>query len=342
MKRKFKFAFILAIVFGVIGFALGIGISVAMGNVVKDAVFNSQAPFSLIGLAVGVLAGIIMGLMTKKKKPTGSNLGTTTEGEETDIAYDSKFISPDEMKTDRELIHTTWKSLPSLNKTGFVFRMKQSSGAYEVNMKPETHALVLGTTGVGKTQLLANPTIRILAHSGQKPSMVVTDPKGELYEDNAAILKEEGYEIVVLNLNDPYASSMWNPMEIAYRAYERAGNLAKEVKKYTNVSPEDAGFTRFSSEILNGVEYGESWYGFEGKAFPSKQLLEQELEAKKIQLEDEAKSDLRNIALSLIPDDPNSKDPTWSNGCRLLKVEPSGRWTARPYLKAVSHPAPRR
>lgn len=316
MKRRLKLAFIFMIILGAVGFAIGFAVGYASDNDVNLALYNPDAPFSIVGAAIGALIGIGMGLIGRKKLEQGTNKGKTTSGEETDIAFDSKFITPDEMKTDKELIYTTWRNLPSTKNTGFVFRMKQTASGYEVNMKPETHALVLGTTGVGKTQLLANPTIRILAHSGQKPSMVVTDPKGELYADNAAVLKEEGYDIVVLNLNDPYASSMWNPMEIAYRTYQRAGNLAKEVKKYSNIKPEDAGHARFKSDIIGGVEYGDVWYGFEKKAFPTKELLEQELESRRIQLEDEAKSDLRNIALSLIPDDPNSKDPTWANGCR--------------------------
>lgn len=316
MKKRFKLGLLLAFLFAILGFGLGVGLTYLTTWDLPSSFFNKDKPFSIIGLVIGIVIGFFMGLISKQKKDTQKNTGKTTGGEETEIAFDSKFISPDQMKTDKELIYSTWNGLPSLDKTGFVFRMKQSSGKYEVNMKHETHALVLGTTGVGKTQLLANPTIRILAHSGQKPSMVVTDPKGELYEDNAAILKEEGYKIVVLNLNDPYASSMWNPMEIAYRTYQRAGNLVKEVKKYSNVAPEDVGFATFSRDLLNGVEYGDVWYGFEKKAFPNKQLLDQELESRRIQLEDEAKSDLRNIALSLIPDDPNSKDPTWANGCR--------------------------
>lgn len=316
--KKFKLSLILMIVLAILGYGVGVGLAYVMNKMEADIVSLLGQPLPLILLAVGAVVGLFFGLLSKSKKKEGKNTGYTTEGEETDIAFDSKFISADEMKTDKELVYTTWKDLPSLNKTGFVFRNKQIGGRYEINMKPETHALVLGTTGVGKTQILANPTIRILAHSGQKPSIVATDPKGELYADNAAILKEEGYDIVVLNLNDPYASSMWNPMEIAYTTYQRAGNLAKEVKKYSNCTPEDMGFKKFDEITLRGAEYGDSWYGFEGKAFPTKELLEMELESRRIQLEDEAKSDLRNIALSLIPNDPNSKDPTWANGCRDL------------------------
>lgn len=318
--RKLKFALIFMLALGVVGYAVGIGIAYVMGQmkVGIGSLLGSSIPLACLG--IGVAVGFFCGMLVKNgdKKPANNNTGTTTTGEETDIAFDSKFISPDEMKKDKELVYATWKDLPNIKETGFVFRMKNHGGKYEVNMKPETHALVLGTTGVGKTQLLANPTIRILAHSGQKPSMVVTDPKGELYADNAEVLREEGYDIQVLNLNDPYASSLWNPMEIAYRTYQRAGNLAKEVKKFSNCTPESQGYQIFSKETLKGATYGNTWYGFDRKAFPTKELLEAQLLSVKTQLEDEARSDLRNIALSLIPDDPNTKDKTWPDGCRDL------------------------
>ena len=314
MGRRIKLGLIFMVILGLVGY--GIGFAVGLFATGSEASEAATGVYAIVCTIVGALTGLGMGLFSRRKISSARNVGTTAEGDETEVNFDSKFITPEEMKRDKELIYSTWNNLPSLQKTGFVFRMKQNMGHFEVNMKPETHALVLGTTGTGKTQLLANPTIRILAHSGQKPSMVMTDPKGELYADNAAVLEKEGYKCIVLNLNDPYASSMWNPMEIAYRTYQRAGELAKEVKKYTDVKPEDAKHKRFGADVLQGAEYGNVWYGFEGKAFPTKELLQQELESRKIQLEDEAKSDIKNIGLSLIPDDPNSKDPTWSNGCR--------------------------
>ncbi|MBQ8909305.1 MAG: type IV secretory system conjugative DNA transfer family protein [Clostridia bacterium] len=313
MKKKLTWAFIFMLVLGAIGYAAGFAFTY-LGEQNVTAALTSDLALILLGVCAA--GGAIIGLCTKSKSIKTKNRGVTTEGEETDIAFDSKFISPDEMRRDKELIFATWNTLPETMKTGFVFRMKKHGGKFEVNMKPETHALVLGTTGTGKTQLLANPTIRILSHSGQKPSLVMTDPKGELYEDNAEVLRKEGYNVIVLNLNDPYESSMWNPMEIAYNTYQRANNLASEVKKYIDCTPEDMGFTRIDESDLNGVTYGNTWYGFEGKAFPTHEMIKNELISQKIKLEDEAKSDLRNIALSLIPDDPQCKDPTWPNGCR--------------------------
>lgn len=315
--RKLRLSLILFLVLAILGYGAGVAIAFFTAETgAKTIVECLTDVIALAGAGIGGFVGFVIGIATKPKEQKNNNTGTTTGGEKTDIAFDSVFLSEDRLKTDKELVYTTWKDLPNVNKTGFVFRNKQVGGRYEINMKPETHALVLGTTGTGKTQVLANPTIRILAHSAQKPSLVMTDPKGELYTDNANILKEEGYKIVVLNLNDPYASSMWNPMETAFKVWQRAGNLAQEVKKYSNCTPESVGFKKFSKEMIGDVEYTDTWYGFEGKAFPTNELLKTELASKKIQLEDEAKSDLRNIALSLIPDDPNAKDKTWPDGCR--------------------------
>ena len=54
----------------------------------------------------------------------------------------------------------------------------------------EDHYLVMGATGSGKTVIVAKPMIKLLSKHGE--SMILTDPKGELYEDTAAMLKEEG------------------------------------------------------------------------------------------------------------------------------------------------------
>ena len=188
MKKKLKTALILMLLLGVLGYGIGVVIAYFTTEDIEfvDALTQSIA---FILLAVGAVIGFGMGAFTRKKKDTiGSNVGKTAEGEDTDINFDSKFITEDRLKSDPDLIYCTWNNLPNLKKTGFVFRNKDVGGHYEVNMKPETHALVLGTTGTGKTQIFANPTIRILAHTWQKPSLVMTDPKGELYADNANIL----------------------------------------------------------------------------------------------------------------------------------------------------------
>ena len=315
--KKFKKALLFILISTIVGFGIGFGVSYGMAEDKSDIVSFFSDALTLALTAVGFLTGIVLSFSLKpKKKKKSKNTGETASGEKFDIAFDSSFMTPEKLKSAKELVNTTWTQLPSLNNTGFVFRNKMVNGRYEIGMKPETHALVIGTTGTGKTQILANPTVRILAHTAEKPTLVMTDPKGELYADNANILKKEGYEIVVLNLEDPYVSSKWNPLEPAFDTYQRAQNLASEVKKYSNCTPESVGFQKFSANELNGIEYGDSWFGFEGKAFPNNDILKKELENRKLQLEDEAKADLRNIAISILPVPPDSKDPSWFTGAQ--------------------------
>ena len=198
--KKLKTALILLIVIGAIGFIAGALIAMFTSEDELSFAQSLTSSSAFIGLGIGAALGFIIGIFPKKAANTYKNVGTTAEGKETDINFDSKFITPERLRNDPELIATTWNALPSLTKTGFVFRNKEMGGRYEINMKPETHALVLGTTGVGKTQIFANPTVRILAHSAQKPSLIMTDPKGELYTDNANILKNKSSIFVVYML----------------------------------------------------------------------------------------------------------------------------------------------
>lgn len=84
---------------------------------------------------------------------------------------------------------------------------------------PPTHTLVIGTTGSGKTTTFVNPAIQILAESKTKPSMLISDPKGELYQLHAKKLKKAGYKVQILDLRNPYNSVRWNPLERAYLNY---------------------------------------------------------------------------------------------------------------------------
>lgn len=88
----------------------------------------------------------------------------------------------------------------------------------------EYHNLIIGSTGSGKTQVMVHPLVKLLAKNGE--SMIVTDPKGEIYEENANILKERGYNIVVLNFREPQRGNAWNPLYLPYSLYKE-GNQDK-------------------------------------------------------------------------------------------------------------------
>ena len=91
----------------------------------------------------------------------------------------------------------------------------------------EDHYLVMGATGSGKTVIVAKPMIKLLAKHNE--SMILTDPKGELYEETAELLKAEGYNIITLNFRDPQHGNAWNPMSLPYQLYKE-GNTDKAIE----------------------------------------------------------------------------------------------------------------
>ena len=91
----------------------------------------------------------------------------------------------------------------------------------------EYHNLVIGATGSGKTQTVIFPTVELLAKN--RESMIITDPKGEIYEKTANMLKDKGYEILILNFRDPQQGNSWNPLTLPYSIY-KSGNQDKAIE----------------------------------------------------------------------------------------------------------------
>lgn len=91
----------------------------------------------------------------------------------------------------------------------------------------EYHSLVIGATGSGKTQTVILPLVHSLAKA--KESMIITDPKGEIYEKTSNMLRARGYQILLLNFRDPQNGNAWNPMTLPYEIY-KSGNQDKAIE----------------------------------------------------------------------------------------------------------------
>ena len=109
-----------------------------------------------------------------------------------------------------------------ISKYGGVPLVYDKDAAYVDN--GESHTLVLGATGSGKTAGIINPTMKMLMKA--RESIIISDPKGEIYEDNSGLLRELGYEIIVLNFRDPQKGNAWNPFHLPYK-YQKEGNFDK-------------------------------------------------------------------------------------------------------------------
>ena len=271
---------------------------------------NFTSTYAIIGLCAGILIALMTFLGGKTYfKESQDFEGTTQGGDKMEQHYNARFITENELATNPTFMPTTFKNLPKLKKTGTLISTLYTGGQLRVNMYPEMHALIIGTTGSGKTTFVLEPAIRCYAHSAEKPCMVITDPKGELYNNHSVQLRKEGYRIIVLDLRNPYSSSRWNPMDNAFMQYNKAHNLHKEVKVYKNANPTELGYKKICDS------YGEEWYGFNKIAYPDRTTLETELASKSQTLINEAENELREIAATILPIESKT-DTSWEQGAQ--------------------------
>lgn len=70
------------------------------------------------------------------------------------------------------------------------------------------HIAIYGASGTGKSRCFVRS--QIMQCVARNESVIVTDPKGELYADTAQFMKNNGYNVKVFNLVDPTFSDSWN------------------------------------------------------------------------------------------------------------------------------------
>ncbi len=149
-------------------------------------------------------------------------------GEKTESGY-ARWSTEKEIKTDTGMVKIDPKAdtltaagIPLINNGKEVW---VDNGEY--------HNLVIGSTGSGKTQTVVKPMVNILAKKGE--SMIITDPKGEIYKYAAKGLKDRGYKIIVLNFREPKNGNAWNPLTLPYH-YFKEGNTDKATELLDDVA----------------------------------------------------------------------------------------------------------
>ena len=225
--------------------------------------------------------------------------------------YDTNWLTKEQLRRDPQFKYHTYDNLSKSDNIGIPIRAELIGKTMHVNMYKSIHTLVIGTTGSGKTTQFVDPTMQILSESNARPCLVITDPKGEIYDNHSKKLRERGYRVLVFDLKDPFQSTCWNPMTRAYDMNQRAMNLSKEVKVHHNDDPRN-----FGLKCTSKVFYNE-WYEFDGYAFADKQTLDQQLRSEKTRLKNVAFEDLRDIAGTLCPIQSNN-DPIWERGAKDL------------------------
>jgi type IV secretion system protein VirD4 len=87
------------------------------------------------------------------------------------------------------------------------------SGGYRTmyTVAGDLHTLVVGKTGSGKTRGLVLQSICTMALAGE--SVVVSDPKGEIYAYQKEFLEHLGYKVYAVDFQNPQKSHRINPLQ---------------------------------------------------------------------------------------------------------------------------------
>lgn len=200
-------------------------------------------------------------------------------------------------QTDKEILNnfTTieYTKLPKLDVEGIPVKAEETKKGYEITFAKSAHALIIGTTGSGKTTTFINPTVQILANTKCRPSMLISDPKGELYALHAKSLQKRGYDVKILDLRNPYCSIRWNPLEKPFQLYQDMISLDDKVK----------------------VNEEEGYYVFEDKVYYDEEEKSAAVQVRKQEMFDEVYEDLNDICSVLCPV-TNKSEPIWESGAK--------------------------
>ena len=105
---------------------------------------------------------------------------------------------------------TVWNTVRKPEKGGIVLGYDHKTRKAWLETR-DFHTLLIGATRSGKTRRIIFPTIWHLAQAEE--SMIITDPKGELYERSRDYLEGEGYTVTLLDFRNPKRGNFWNPLD---------------------------------------------------------------------------------------------------------------------------------
>lgn len=115
------------------------------------------------------------------------------------------------IKRGGEAVHASdiWDGKSSPKGTGLVYGFSRGRYLFEAR---SPHSITVATSGAGKTRRLVAETIDLCAAAGE--TLIVSDPKGELFELMGEGLRQQGYSTYLLDLVHPACSDTYDPMEL--------------------------------------------------------------------------------------------------------------------------------
>lgn len=169
---------------------------------------------------------------------------------------DSRFTTLKEIQEQFKAIPQAGKSFPGYGGVPISHYKNQyyiEDGTYNTEIE--------GTSRSGKGQTVVLTMLDNISRAQKRSSLVVGDPKGELYAAMSETLKQRGYEVYAYNLIDPTKSMGDDPLGLIKKYYRRgnteyAFQLINTLTNTIYYEP-DAGQNRFfnnsAAEVVNAL-----------------------------------------------------------------------------------------
>ena len=168
------------------------------------AVFRWPSGLYGLGLCIGGLSALVLGIMCMGRGEGGEL------DKDRNLVYSDKgtygtagFMSKRELKGVLDLV-------PNIRKHSGIILGELDGQVVCVPMKTRFNGnlAVYGASGSKKTRAFC--VNMILQSVARKSSLIICDPKSELYEKTSEYLRDQGYTVKVFNLVTPAASDSWN------------------------------------------------------------------------------------------------------------------------------------
>lgn len=260
-------------------------------NVILDNIFKKN---SLSGQLLFFIIIVVSGsyIYIKYSFLNNSKFLNREDRSGNSIHGQARWQSPSEMaqnfgqkKSKKNYSPYLWDELYKSDFEGYVCNSFKKSGKLYIEGIPKKQACVIGGTGSGKTTGFISPTIQANAISKKKSSMFIYDLKGDLYKMHSKLLKDNGYQTIIINLKEPVFSVKYNPLSLIWDLYEEYKYNKKIVDAY------------LKNKSAPQTEYKEAL-------------------KKMTDLDGKISGYITDISLKIIPDTSASDNKIWDDGSR--------------------------
>ncbi len=266
-----------------------------------------------MGMALVLLSGVVYFALGGNHKSIKKLLGGKVDKNIVKSSLEnSRFLT--DAERDKYFPPFSYDHMDQVKKDGIPVRaFVNKKGVLEGNFYPGAHSLVIGATGSGKTTTFINPMIQLLGATNCGSSMIMTDPKGELFSLHSEYLKSRGYDVLLLDLRDTYSSSRWNPLESIWDMYQEFLTMDKGLKAHVDSMSDYPDL-----KIMDGMAHeGDVWCEWAGMAYADLTHCQDDIAVLRQQVYDEMYEDLNDL-ISVICPIENEKDPVWEKGARSI------------------------